>query len=133
MTVSLSSISDQPLFQLLNSEAKVFLTERARELRLSVQDCRQVCEIALDFQMWGVASIQDAWPEQKCQTAPTKARKQQLMKLLRSGWEELRNSDNQYPEDSNTTNQHGVKSQRHRKRQPRTRVLPGGFTAYSVL
>jgi spore photoproduct lyase len=103
MTVSLSSISDQPLFQLLNSEAKVFLTERARELRLSVQDCRQVCEIALDFQMWGVASIQDAWPEQKCQTAPTKARKQQLMKLLRSGWEELRNSDNQYPEDSNTT------------------------------
>ena len=103
MTVSLSSISDQPLFQLLNSEAKTFLTERAREQRLSVQDCRQVCEIALDFQMWGVVSIQDAWPEQKYQAAPTKARKQQLMKLLRSSWEQQRNSDNQYLEDSNTT------------------------------
>lgn len=103
MTVSLSSISDQPLFQLLNSEAKAFLTERAREQRLSVQDCRQVCEIALDFQMWGVVSIQDAWPEQKYQAAPTKARKQQLMKLLRSSWEQQRNSDNQYLEDSNTT------------------------------
>jgi len=102
MTISPSTLSDQPLFQLLRTEAKVFLTERAQELRLSVQDCRQVCEIALDFQMWGAESIQDAWPEQKYQTAPTKARKQQLMKLLRSSWEEHRNSDNQYPADSNT-------------------------------
>ena len=102
MPVSLSPISDQPLFQLLNTEAKVFLTERAQALRLSVQDCRQVCEIALDFQMWGTESIQDAWPEQKNQTTPTKAGKQQFMGLLRSSWEEHRNSDNQYPPNSNT-------------------------------
>ena len=101
ITVSLSSISDQPMFQLLEMEAKMFLTDRAQELRLSVQDCRQVCEIALDFQMWGTASIEDAWPEVNCQTAPTKARKQQIMSLLRSSWEEHRKSDNQYPVESN--------------------------------
>ena len=101
ITVSLSSISDQPMFQLLEMEAKMFLTDRAQELRLSVQDCRQVCEIALDFQMWGTASIEDAWPEENCQTAPTKARKQRIMSLLRSSWEEHRKSDNQYPAESN--------------------------------
>ena len=102
MTVSLSSISDQPLFQLLNTDAQLFLTERAVELRLSVQDCRQACEIALDFQMWGEGSIEDVWPEDKSQTAPAKVRKQRIMGLLRSSWEVSKKSDNQYPVDCNT-------------------------------
>ena len=102
MTASNTSISDQPMFQLLKTEAKLFLTERAQELRLSVQDCRQVCEIALDFQMWGTESVEDIWPEEKNQTAPTRARKQQVMGLLRSSWEEYKNSANQYPLDCTT-------------------------------
>ena len=102
MTASNTSISDQPMFQLLKTEAKLFLTERARELRLSVQDCRQVCEIALDFQMWGTESVEDIWPEEKNQTALTRARKQQVMGLLRSSWEEQKNSANQYPLDCTT-------------------------------
>ena len=100
MTVSTSSISDQPLFQLLETEAKIFLAERAQELRLSVQDCRQACEIALDFQMWGAESIEDIWPQDKSQAPSTKARKQQVMRLLRSNWEAGKNSDNRYPADS---------------------------------
>jgi spore photoproduct lyase len=100
MAVSLSSISDQPLFQLLETEAKIFLAERAQELRLSVQDCRQACEIALDFQMWGAESIEDIWPQDKSQAPSTKARKQRIMRLLRSNWEAGKNSDNQYPTDS---------------------------------
>ena len=100
MTISTFSISDQPLFQLLETEAKIFLAERAQELRLSVQDCRQACEIALDFQMWGAESIEDVWPQDKGQAPSTKARKQQVMRLLRSNWEAGKNSDNQYPADS---------------------------------
>jgi len=103
MTVSISSISDQPLFQLLETEAKIFLAERAQELRLSVQDCRQTCEIALDFQMWGAESIEDVWPKEKSQAPSGKARKQQVMRLLRSSWEECKNSDNQYPADCSAT------------------------------
>ncbi len=101
MTVSISSISDQPLFQFLKTEAKVFLTERAEELRLSVQDCRIACEIALDFQMWGAGSIQDVWPEEKSRPVSTKVRKQQIMKLLRSSWEGYKKRDNRYPTDNN--------------------------------
>jgi len=100
MTVSISSISDQPLFQLLETEAKIFLAERAQELRLSVQDCRQACEIALDFQMWGSESIEDIWPKDKSNAQSTKAHKQQVMRLLRSNWEVGKSSDNQYPVDS---------------------------------
>ena len=99
MTVTPCSISDQPLFQLLETDAKAFLTERAQELRLSFQDCRQACEIALDFQMWGAGPIEDVWPEEKSQTTSTKAGKQRVMQLLRSSWEEYRSHDNQYPEN----------------------------------
>ena len=103
MTITISSISDQPLFQLLDTEAKAFLNERAQELRLSVQDSRQACEIALDFQMWGTESIEDVWPKEKRQAAPGKAHKQRVMNLLRSNWEQHKNQGNLYPLDSQTT------------------------------
>jgi spore photoproduct lyase len=102
MTVTLSSISDQPLFQLLDKKTRAFLDQRAAELRLSFQDCRQTCEIALDFQMWGAESIEDVWPEEKHSTAVTKVRKQQVMRQLHSSWEGCRNRDNQYPENDCT-------------------------------
>ncbi|MCH8177500.1 MAG: DNA photolyase [Proteobacteria bacterium] len=102
MTAYISSISDQPLFQLLKTEARIFLTERAEELRLSVQDCRQACEIALDFQMWGAESIEEVWPEEKSHRVLTKFRKQRVMRLLHSIWEGYKKSDNQYPVDGST-------------------------------
>jgi len=103
MAVSFSSISDQPMFQLLETEAKIFLADRAQELRLSVQDCRQACEIALDFQMWGGESIEDVWPEDENKSPSGKARKQQVMRLLRSNWEEHKKRDNRYQTDCSTT------------------------------
>ncbi len=92
------SISDQPLFQLLETETKRFLNDRAEALRLSFQDCRLACEIALDFQMWGTKSIQDVWPEEDYPAPAAKARKQRLMRQLHSCWEEYKSRDNQYPE-----------------------------------
>ncbi len=100
MTISLSSISDQPLFQLLETQTKVFLNERAEALRLSFQDCRQTCEIALDLQMWGAESIRDVWPEESHHTASAKALKQQVMRQLHSSWEEYKNRANRYPENT---------------------------------
>jgi len=102
MPISPGSISDQPLFQLLKTETREFLNERAEELRLSFQDCRQACEIALDFQMWDVESIQDVWPEENRQVESTKLRKQRIMRQLRSCWEGCKNRDNQYPVDAST-------------------------------
>ena len=99
MTISHCPISDQPLFQLLETETKAFLNERAEELRLSFQDCRQACEIALDLQMWGAESIRDLWPEENRRPASRKARKQRIMRQLHSSWEDCKNHDNRYPSD----------------------------------
>lgn len=95
-----TTITDQPFFLLLNQESKKFLTEQALSLRLSVQDCRQSCEIALDLQMWGEHTIKDIWPDQNSFNVSGKARKQQLMKQLRSVWEQHKTKQNSYPDDS---------------------------------
>lgn len=98
MTIPHCSISDQPLYQLLETATKEFLHERAEALRLSFQDCRQVCEIALDLQMWGAESIRDVWVEDTRHSDSIKVRKQQVMRQLRSSWEIYKKSDNQYPD-----------------------------------
>jgi spore photoproduct lyase len=100
LAVSHSRIVDQPFFQLLKPEIKNFLAEQADVLRLSVQDCRQACEIALDLQMWGGESVLDVWPEDKNIPVSGKARKQQIMAQLRTTWEAHKAQQNQYPADS---------------------------------
>ncbi len=100
MSVSQTTITEQPFYLLLNPETKLFLADQASSLCLSVQDCRQSCEIALDLQMWGGDSIHDIWPDVSNLNATGKALKQQIMKQLRSTWENLKSENNQYPEDS---------------------------------
>lgn len=103
MQVSQTPITDQPFFLLLKPEARAFLTEQAVRMRLSLQDCRQACEIALDLQMWGAESIQQVWPDQTQFKVTGKARKQQTMQQLRAHWEVLKSSHNLYPLDCKTT------------------------------
>ena len=100
MSVSQTSIADQPFYLLLNPEIKQFLTGQASTLRLSAQECRQSCEIALDLQMWGNQSIQDVWPDITRLKTTGKTRKQQIMRQLRSTWENLKSEQNSYPDDS---------------------------------
>ncbi len=100
MSVSPSPFSDQPFFLLLSPQIKQFLTEEAKQLRFSVQDCRQSCEIALDLQMWGNDSIEDIWPDSSKLNTTGKARKQLVMKQLKSTWEHLKSDQNSYPDDS---------------------------------
>ena len=97
-----SSINDQPLFDVLALELQNFLIRQADSLRLSVQDCRQACEIALDFQMWGGPSIVDVWPEDHAGLSG-RARKQKVMQQLRAIREEYRNRPNEYAEDSHAS------------------------------
>mgnify|MGYP003974766425 FL=1 len=102
MSSSQTPITEQPFYLSLNPETKQFLADQALSLRLSVQDCRQSCEIALDLQMWGGDSIQDVWPDESSLNATGKALKQQIMKQLRTTWENLKSEDNRYPDDSSS-------------------------------
>jgi spore photoproduct lyase len=94
-----SSIKDQSMFDLLAPELQQFLQRQAQSLRLSMQDCRQACEIALDFQMWGGPSIVDLWPVDN-PGASGKARKQRVMSQLRATRQEYQNRPNQYTDGS---------------------------------
>ncbi|MCP4187559.1 MAG: DNA photolyase [Gammaproteobacteria bacterium] len=93
-------ISQQPCYPLLNAQIRAFLDAQAAALRLSVQDCRLSCEIALDLQMWGNQSIEDIWPDATNSGAAGKALKQQIMKQLRLSWEGLKSELNSYPADT---------------------------------
>ncbi len=102
MSISPTAITEQPFYLLLTPETQQFLAGQASRLRLSLQECRQSCEIALDLQMWGNQSIQDIWPDEKHLQSTDKARKQQLMKQLRSIWGNLKTDYNHYPEKCST-------------------------------
>jgi len=96
-------ISQQPNFLLLNPQSRAFLANRATDLRMSMQDCRQSCEMALDLQMWGRQSIEDIWPDVESSSIVGKARKQQVMKQLRLTLERIKSEANRYPDDSLAT------------------------------
>ena len=97
-----STIKDQSMFALLAPAFQEFLHRQAQSLRLSMQDCRQACEIALDFQMWGGPSIIDLWPADNPEVSG-KVRKQQVMAQLRAIREDYQDRPNQYPDDSNAS------------------------------
>jgi spore photoproduct lyase len=100
MTVSDSLLINQPYFEHLEPKLKAFLEHKSQVLRLSLQDCRQASEIALDLQMWGGPSIEELWPDESRITATGKAHKQQLMMQLRERWEQQKAQLNTYPTDS---------------------------------
>ncbi len=97
-----STIEKQPLFDLLNPELQAFLHQQAQTLHLSMQDCRQACEIALDFQMWGGPSIVDIWPVYNPGVVD-KAGKQQVMVKLQAIRQEYQNRPNQYADESDAS------------------------------
>ena len=96
-----STIKDQPLFDVLAPDLQDHIYRQAELLRLSVQDCRQVCEIALDLQMWGGPSIVDLWPEHEGLSG--RERKQKIMRQLRAVREDYQYRPNEYADDSNAS------------------------------
>ena len=100
MTTKHSSLAKQPFYLSLHDDVKHFLHARAEDLRFSVQDCRQVCEIAIDMQMWGGDSIRGVWPDERKFSGTGKDRKRKVMNHLHSVWMKKRAQHNQYPQDS---------------------------------
>ena len=95
-----SHLEQQPLFHQLQAQTRQFLLQQSQALRFSQQDCRQLCEIALDFQMWGEASLAALWPDLDKQRLQGKARKQWALQQLRDEWLQRRAQPNRYPADS---------------------------------
>ncbi len=93
-------LEQQPLFHQLHTHTRRFLLQQSQALHFSQQDCRQLCEIALDFQMWGEAPLATLWPDLDRQRLQGKARKQWALQQLRDEWLQRRTQPNRYPADS---------------------------------
>jgi spore photoproduct lyase len=92
-------LSAQAAFASLDTDTQAFLNEQAGQLRMTLQDCRQSCEIALDLQMWGSHTIRDVWPQHNPK-ATGKAARKQVLAAVYNEWQSLKTEPNRYPADS---------------------------------
>ena len=59
----LQNIKQNTLFDLLNQENQLSISEKAVEFRFTAQDFRQLTEILKDFEMWGGKNLDQLWPQ----------------------------------------------------------------------
>ncbi len=90
-----TTISEQTSLRYLPDEQQKFLQQQALHYRFTLQDLRQIIEIALDLNMWGEGSIIELWPYSDPSRASREDKKLLLAKL--SGhWGALRTTPNSY-------------------------------------
>jgi spore photoproduct lyase len=94
------SLSDHPGFARLAPEIQGFVDDLALRFRLTHQQGRQLCEIALDLQMWGGPQIQQLWPAADELPGNDKAMRQRAMELLLERWQQQKEQPNRYPRHS---------------------------------
>ncbi|MET0106937.1 MAG: spore photoproduct lyase family protein [Sedimenticola sp.] len=92
-----SAIADQTLLSRLPPESREFISEQAFAYRFTLQDLRQVTEIARDLQMWGERTIESVWPESGGQPK-SKQQKQRTLHTLVETWQRHKAQANHYPQ-----------------------------------
>ena len=91
-------LAGQPLLDRLDPASQRFVQSQARRYRFTLQELRQVCDIAVDLQMWGVGPIDSHWPPDPGRS--DRPARKRLMHLLRERWEQLRQQPNRYQEQA---------------------------------
>ena len=91
---------EQTLFDRLPEDCRAFMVRQSRRHRFSHQDLKQLCEIALDLEMWGGVILEQIWPDESRFRQTGKALKQRVIQEIRGCWEALRSAPNQYAETS---------------------------------
>jgi spore photoproduct lyase len=97
MPDSLPQLKAQHFYNKLDAQTRTFLADKVSRFGLSYQQCRQVCEIALDLQMWGGPRLYDIWPVQEEKDSISKIQRQRLIRALRARYQSLQSSPNHYP------------------------------------
>ena len=94
---------EHSLYARLNGSNRAFLERLARRFQLTYQQSRQLCEIALDLQMWGGPQIESLWPDEAEAAASDKPGRQRAVELLRQRWQQLKAQPNHYPRQSDAS------------------------------
>ena len=93
-TAPLQKLTTQAYFCLLAETTQTFLAEQTKRLGFSQEESRQLCEIALDLQMWAGDDIAALWP------TTNKLNRKQVMQRLRDHHQAERASSNSYPDNN---------------------------------
>ena len=86
----LQIVSKHANFQNLERSNQEFISLKAAELQLSQQDLYNLVELATDFEMWDVGTLESIWQEQGAERLQGKKRKQFLMNRLRERWQQFK-------------------------------------------
>ena len=89
-------IAQGTLFAKLPADEQSFVREQAFRYRLTLQELRLMCEIAMDLAMWQQGGIREAWPGDDAGDQQ-RALKKRLLQQLREHWEALKQAPNLYP------------------------------------
>jgi spore photoproduct lyase len=90
-----TAISRETSFRYLPYEQQQFLRQQAMRYRFTLQDLKQITDIALDLNMWGEQTLIELWPS-ACHELPERSEKKQLIAALTSSWSSLRATPNHY-------------------------------------
>ena len=81
-----SRISSQTPWALLDETQRRFVQGKAYQYRFTMQELRQVSEMALDFASWTKTSIIGLWPKISHDAKPNKENKKVLLRQLQQRW-----------------------------------------------
>lgn len=91
-------IQQQTLFVRLNRADQTFLQNKAECYRFTLQELRQLCEMALDFNMWDEPELKELWPEEPEAELGSRALKKRILQQLQAHWQQLKSEATRYPE-----------------------------------
>ena len=90
-----NSIVQQTSFGLLSVQEKEFLQAKSFEMHFTLQELRQVSEIALDRMRWKESPLSQNWPQDSVSTDIRYAKKRILTKVYNQ-YEKLKANENSY-------------------------------------
>jgi spore photoproduct lyase len=82
----------------LAREQRDFLLQQARDYRFTQQELKQLCDIAVDLNMWEAGSLESIWPDAIAGRFAPKQRRRLLLEQVRCHWQSLKEKPFRYPE-----------------------------------
>jgi spore photoproduct lyase len=93
-------IQGQTLFAQLDVEEQTFLQAKAEHYRFTLQELKQLCEIALDFRMWDEPGMRELWPTASEAESDNRSQKKQIIQQLQARWQQLKQEATRYPKQT---------------------------------
>jgi len=89
-------IQRETLFSRLDANEQAFLQAKAECYRFTLQELKQLCEMALDLGMWDEPGLEKIWPREPKVELGSRALKKRIIQQLQDRWQQLRGEATRY-------------------------------------